>query len=200
MKEAYQCPVFHSYGSREFKLIAIECEKGGLHLSADNLLVECLHQGQPAARGQLGEVVITDLHNFGMPFLRYEIGDLASPGPDSCPCGRGLPLLQDVYGRIPDTIQTPDGLLIHGTFFGQLLMWFPCIDQFQVIQKQLDRIEVRLVPADPATARAQLSEIKAKMHSILGHQIQIVCEFCDEIPVTASGKHRVVISEIPVQI
>lgn len=70
LQEAFNAPVFSSYGSREFKLIAMECERGGLHVSADNLIVECLRQGRPAATGEVGRLVITDLHNFGTPFIR----------------------------------------------------------------------------------------------------------------------------------
>lgn len=199
-RETFQAPVFHSYGSREFKLIAMDCEHGGLHLSADNLLVECLRNGRPAQPGEMGAVVITDLHNYGMPFIRYEIGDLATPSDKPCACGRGLPLLDAVAGRIPDTIQTPEGRLIHGTFFGQLLMWFPCIDHFQVTQKSLTHLHVRLVAAQRDTAVATLPKIKSKMQSVLGETISIEFEFCDVIPPNAAGKHRFVISEIPVNI
>ena len=200
LREAFQAPVFHSYGSREFKLIAMDCEQGGLHLSVDNLMVECIHHGRPAQPGEIGAVVITDLHNYGMPFIRYEIGDLAMPSAKACACGRGLPLLEAVYGRIPDTIQTPEGRLVHGTFFGQLLMWFPCIDQFQVTQKRVDHLHVKLVATQRDTAIATLPQIKSKMQSVLGTTITIEFEFCDAIPPNAAGKHRFVISEIPVNI
>jgi phenylacetate-CoA ligase len=199
-KEVFQAPVFASYGCREFMLVAMECEQGQLHLSAENLLVECLHKGQPAEPGQPGEVVVTDLHNYAFPFLRYSLGDVASPSTQSCPCGRGLPLLDAVHGRIPDTIQTPDGRLISGIFFPHLLKEFIWIEQFQVIQKQLDHVLVKLLPTDPNEAARQLPAVETQIRSVLGDAIRIEFEFCAEIPRNATGKHRAVISEIPVKI
>jgi len=200
LREVFQAPVFASYGSREFKLIAMECDRGGLHLSADNLYVEILRHGQPAAPGELGQVIVTDLHNYGMPFIRYELGDLATTRADACPCGRGLPLLGEVHGRIPDTIQTPDGKLISGIFFPHLLKEFGWIEQFQVTQKELDRLHLKIVTANPAEAERGLPELRREILSVLGDGVRLDVEFVNEIPRTASGKHRAVLSEIPVQI
>jgi phenylacetate-CoA ligase len=200
LHEAFRAPVFASYGSREFKLIAMECENQSLHLSADNLLVEVLHQGKPATAGQLGEVVITDLHNFATPFIRYEIGDIATPGPQSCPCGRGLPVIGAVHGRIPDTIQTPDGRLITGIFFPHLLKEFDWIVQFQVVQKELDRLSISLVVSDQPLAERELPRVQEAILEVLGSGVSLQFAFCSEIPRTATGKHRAVVSEIPVQI
>lgn len=200
LREVFRAPVFASYGSREFKLIAMECDRGGLHLSADNLHVEILRHGQPAAPGELGQVVITDLHNYGMPFIRYELGDLATSRADDCPCGRGLPLLGEVHGRIPDTIQTPDGKLISGIFFPHLLKEFAWIEQFQVTQKELDRLQLKIVTSTPAEAERGLPALRQEILGVLGNAVRLDVEFVNEIPRTASGKHRAVLSEIPVQI
>jgi len=197
-QEVFQAPVFASYGSREFKLIAMECERGGLHISADNLQLEILRNGVPAAPGELGQVVITDLHNYGLPFIRYELGDLATVRTDACLCGRGLPLLGAVHGRIPDTIQTPDGKLISGIFFPHLLKEFAWIEQFQVIQKELDRLELRLVTPDRKVAEQGLPELRHAILVVLGQAVRLDVEFVDKIPRTSSGKHRAVMSEIPV--
>ena len=199
-QEVFQAPVFASYGSREFKLIAMECERGGLHLSADNLSVEVLRNGLPAKPGELGQLLITDLHNYGMPFIRYEIGDLATASSTACPCGRGLPLLGAVHGRIPDTIQTPDGKLISGIFFPHLLKEFDWIAQFQVIQKELDRVQLKLVAPDQRVAEQGLPELRREVLAVLGNAVQLEVQFVDEIPRSASGKHRAVMSEIPVTI
>ena len=200
IREIFGTPVFASYGCREFKLIAMECERGGLHLSADNLLVEIIKDNQPASPGELGRVLITDLHNYGMPFLRYEIGDLAVASTDVCPCGRGLPLLREVHGRLPDTVQTPEGKLITGVFFPQLFMWHPWVVEFQVHQPRLDGLQIKLVVTDRLTATAKLPELEARLRSILGLTIQLQFEFCNEIPRGAWGKHRIVVSDIPVNI
>ena len=198
LQAAFGAPVFASYGSREFKLIAMECEQGGLHVAADNLIVECLIKGRLAQPGELGAVVITDLHNYGMPFIRYEIGDVATPCDDRCACGRGLPLLGAVHGRVPDTVQTPDGRLISGIFFPHLLKEFAWIEQFQVVQKELDRVQVKLIVIDSSVADRELGNLKQRILEVLGSAMRLEFEFVAEIPRNATGKHRPVISEIPV--
>ncbi|MEI8314488.1 MAG: phenylacetate--CoA ligase family protein [Verrucomicrobiota bacterium] len=199
-QEVFQVPIFASYGSREFKLIAMECDRGGLHLSADNLSIEVLRNGQPAQPGELGQLIITDLHNYGMPFIRYEIGDLATARADTCPCGRGLPLLGAVHGRIPDTIQTPDGKLISGIFFPHLLKEFDWIQQFQAIQKELDHVQLNLVVQDERAAEQGVPELRREVLAVLGAAVRLEVQFVADIPRTATGKHRSVISEIPVTI
>jgi phenylacetate-CoA ligase len=200
LQEVFNTRVFASYGSREFMLIAMQCERGGFHVSADNLIVEVIKNGQPAAANELGQVVITDLHNYATPFIRYEIGDLATPGHGICPCGRGLTLLGQVHGRIPDTIQTPDGKLISGIFFPHLLKEFDWIEQFQVIQKELDRIQVKLVPTDAKLAEESLPAVREQIAAVFGGRVRLEFELVSEIPRNATGKHRAVVSEIPVQI
>lgn len=111
-----------------------------------------------------------------------------------------MPLLQNVQGRIPDTIQTPEGRFISGIFFPHLLKEFPWVDRFQVVQRELGRIHVKLVVTNETQATAELPRVEEQMRSVLGHTIQIVFEFCSEIPLGPNGKHRVTISEIPVEI
>src|SRR4029077_12302961 len=128
IEEVFRAPVFETYGSREFMLIGAECDRhAGLHLSMENLLVEILDDdGSPTPAGQEGNVVITDLFNYGMPFVRYVNGDRAVAGFDLCPCGRGLPLLKKVVGRQLDVLETLDGRKVPGEFFPHLLKEFPC--------------------------------------------------------------------------
>src|SRR5256714_9638865 len=117
-------------------LIGGECDRHeGLHLTAENLLVEILDdEGRPTPEGEEGNVVITDLFNYGMPFIRYAIGDRAVAGWGACSCGRGLPLLRKVVGRRLDVLRTPDGRLIPGEFFPHLLKDYPSVKRFQVVQ------------------------------------------------------------------
>ena len=118
IERVFRAPVFETYGSREFMLIGAECERhDGLHLTAEHLLVEVLDEnGNPTPAGEEGDVVITDLFNYGMPFIRYQTGDRAVAGFEKCACGRGLPLLKKVVGRRLDILRTPDGRLIAGEF------------------------------------------------------------------------------------
>src|SRR5690606_25431630 len=126
IEEAFAAPVFETYGSREFMLIAAECDRHeGLHLTSEHLLVEILDEdGRPTPAGEAGNVVITDLYNFGMPFIRYANGDRAIAGWSKCSCGRGLPLLRQVTGRRLDVLHSPDGRRIPGEFFPHCLKDF----------------------------------------------------------------------------
>ena len=197
IEQAFDAPVFASYGSREFMLIAMECERHhGLHLSADNLLVEVVRpDGTPAGAGEIGEIVITDLHNYGMPLIRYKIGDLGALTSRTCPCGRGLPLLERVEGRVLDAIRTPDGRIVPGEFFPHLLKEFDAVREFQVIQKQLDHLTIKLV-LRPDSPKEQLDRIQQEIRKVMGPAIKVEIEPVGEIPRTVSGKFRVTVSEL----
>ena len=147
MERVFGCPVFNTYGSREFMLIASECEKHeGLHVNVENLIVEIVKEdGTYAREGETGRIIITDLHNYGMPFIRYEIGDLAVFTERRCSCGRGLPIIEDVVGRSLDMIKTPEGKIVPGEFFPHLMKEFKEILKFQVIQETLENLRIRMV-------------------------------------------------------
>ncbi|HSG27260.1 MAG TPA: hypothetical protein VLA34_02180, partial [Candidatus Krumholzibacterium sp.] len=121
-EEVFGCSVFDRYGSNEFANVAHECEAHkGLHVFTDLLYVEVLREnGRPAEPGEVGEIVITDLLNRYMPFVRYKTGDMAIPSGRTCECGRGLPLFERIEGRTFDNIMTPDGRSIGGYFWTYL--------------------------------------------------------------------------------
>jgi phenylacetate-CoA ligase len=197
ISSAFGCGVFNTYGSREFMLIASECEKHkGLHVNMENLLVEVLKDdGTPAMAGEVGNVVITDLHNYGMPFIRYKIGDLAVLSSKSCSCGRGLPVLQDVVGRSLDMIRVANGKSIPGEFFPHLMKDFHEVKQFQVIQSTMNSLKIKIVKTENVS-ESRLSLMKNEIRAVVGKEISVNIDFVDEIPLTATGKHRVTISEM----
>ena len=177
-------------------LIGAECDRHeGLHVSVDNLFVEVLKDGKPAGPGERGEIVITDLHNYGMPFIRYRNGDLVIQGEKPCSCGRGLPLIRDVDGRKMDEIVSMEGKLVSGGFFPHLLKEFQEIDKYQVVQQARDRLLIRFVPKTdwPDARRAFCLE---EIRKVLGDGMQVEFQAVDDIPLSASGKYRVTISEI----
>jgi phenylacetate-CoA ligase len=190
-------PVYETYGSREFMLIGAECEHHtGLHLSLENLLVEILDDdGRPTPDGEEGNVVITDLFNYGMPFVRYVNGDRAVAGFTDCPCGRGLPLLRKVVGRQLDTLETPDGRKIPGEFFPHLIKEFPAIRRFQVVQETVARIDLKLV-VDGGLTLADREALLAEIRRCTGTAVAIELQLVDDIPLTKAGKHRVVVHAV----
>jgi phenylacetate-CoA ligase len=177
-------------------LIGAECERhSGLHLSQENLLVEVLDdEGRPTPAGEEGNVVVTDLFNYGMPFIRYVNGDRAIAGFAPCPCGRGLPLLKKVTGRTLDTLTTPDGRRVPGELFPHLLKDFPAVRRFQVVQPDPGTIRVKLVA--PQLSRNEHELITAGIRSVTGWIVNLEVEVVDNIPLTKAGKLRVVVNEV----
>ncbi|MEZ4307521.1 MAG: glycosyltransferase [Polyangiaceae bacterium] len=140
---AFGCKVFDKYGSREFSGIAYECEAhAGHHVVGESFIVEILKDGRPARAGETGEVVITDLNNFCMPFLRYRIGDLAvAMEGGECACGRGAPRIGAVEGRVQSIIVGTDGQYLPGTFFAHYLKELEhAIRRYQVVQEERGRL------------------------------------------------------------
>ncbi len=192
LERVFGCPVFETYGSREFMLMAAECPAHqGLHVSMENLYIELLKDGKPARPGEVGEVVVTDLHNGAQPFIRYRNGDLAVWAEGQCACGRGLPRLGRVEGRVLDLLRTPDGRELTGTIFPHLLKDFPAVQSYQAEQDRLDHLILRLVLTAPLGQEDQAA-IKAAVGGALPG-VDIELQPVESIPLTPAGKRRVTI-------
>lgn len=198
VQDTFGCPVCNQYGSREVGAMACECPAGkGLHLYCLNNKIEILDADLcPSSPGQIGDVYVTNLHNYSMPLIRYQIGDTAQPAADSqCPCGRSWPLIASVAGRQSDHFRTRQGEIIHGEYFTHLFYLKPGIRRFQVIQRQYDHVEILLVP-DGSLQPSDCDDITRKIRLVLGEQCRITFTAVDDIPTTPTGKHRYTISEI----
>lgn len=197
IQEVFRAPIFETYGSREFMLIGAECDRhAGLHLSMENLLVEILNDdGSPTQAGQEGNVVVTDLFNYGMPFVRYVNGDRAVAGFEMCSCGRGLPLMKKVVGRQLDTLDTPDGRKIPGEFFPHLIKEFPAVRRFQVVQENPEVITLKLV-VDGGLTLADREHLLGEVRKCAGTQVDIRLQLVDDIPLTNAGKLKVVVHAV----
>lgn len=197
IERVFGAPVFETYGSREFMLIGGECERhAGLHLTAEHLLVEVLDDdGRPARAGDEGNVVVTDLFNYGMPFVRYATGDRAVAGFDQCACGRGLPVLKRVTGRTLDLLVARDGRTIPGEFFPHLVKDFPAVRRFQVVQEEADR--VRFAMDAEGLGADDRTRLEGLVRGALGPGMRVEFESVARIPLTASGKLQVVMNRVP---
>jgi phenylacetate-CoA ligase len=196
IERAFGCKVFNTYGCREFMLLASECpEHAGLHVNIDHVVLETVDASGRNVRGASGDVVITDLHNYGMPFVRYQNGDRATFSDDTCACGRGLPLLTSVDGRILDTIRTPDGRHVPGEFFVYAMLDVLTVKQYLVVQTALDDIEV-LVVKDGAVTDDERTRILTKIGGVVGESCRVTVKQVDEIPPSRSGKRRVTVSQL----
>lgn len=191
--------VFDKYGSREFSGIAYECAAHeGHHVVAESYVVEVLRDGRPARPGELGEVVITDLNNLCMPFIRYRIGDLAVAMDESetCPCGRGLPRLGRIEGRVQSMIVGTQGHVVPGSLFPHLFKDYShVVRQFQVVQERPGAVVLNVVKAsrfDERTFAALLEELRR----FLGEDLAIDIRFVETIPLVRTGKRQTTLSRL----
>lgn len=189
---------YNTYGCREFMLIASEDEdRDGLLVNADHLVVELENAARADDGSETGELAITDLHNMGMPFIRYLNGDVASRrGPWHAAGRRGLPRLDRIEGRRLDAIRTPDGRTLPGEFFPHMLKDVAGVRRFQVVQDSLERFTLRLVPG-PGFGLEQEAYVRREVAKVLGSEANLELQLVDDIPLTASGKFRVTVSRLP---
>ncbi|MHB8135336.1 MAG: phenylacetate--CoA ligase family protein [Anaerolineaceae bacterium] len=199
IEETFHCKVFDRYGTLELGGIACECETHtGLHTSMENNVVEILSNGSPAQLGEVGDIIVTNLNNKGMPFLRYSIGDAGAwYAGENCSCGRESLMLEKIEGRLVDSFYTRDGRKVWSGFAGAgfRCLTHPAITQFQVVQKSLDRMIVRLV-LNGELPKSVEEEIKMACKSAYGENVIAELEFVDEIPPLPSGKHQYAVSEL----
>ncbi len=193
--EAWGVPVTDLYSANEIGYIALQCELGAYHVQSESVRVEVLDEaGAPCGPGEVGKVVVTSLHNFAMPLIRYELGDLAEVGAP-CPCGRGLPVLARILGRTRNVLVMPDG-----TRRWPLLGWrefrrIAPVIQHQIVQRRVDLVEVRLVVERPLTAGEE-DRLRACIQEALGHPFPLVFQYLPEIPRTSSRKYEEFVSEV----
>jgi len=192
--------VFDVYGCREVMMIAGECEvHDGLHVSMENLVVELVitehGRERPAREGETGEVVLTDLHNHAMPFIRYANGDIATAGSsERCACGRTLPRIGSVQGRVSETLHDARGSAVSGISLSNLFHDVSsAVRQFQVVQHRDTSVTIRLVQSErlPESALAQIRRNATRLLAGIDVQVQVV----PELPRSAAGKHHLVVVE-----
>ena len=198
LEDVFGCPVQDEYGCGEVGPVAYSCENGALHVMSGNVVLEVLRaDGTPAAIGEPGELVITDLHNRAMPLIRYRVGDFGAWG-TRCACGRAFPVLERIYGREYDFVLGRDGRRFHGEFFLYIFeelrtAGFP-LDQFQVVQTSWQRIRVDVVTANPVG-----DELRARLRARVEEHLPGIDLEVRQVPAVArasSGKMRLIINEV----
>jgi phenylacetate-CoA ligase len=194
IESAWQCQLYDTYGAVEACFFASECEHGRLHLSPDIGIYEILDaEGNPCPPGVIGEAVCTGLHNLLHPLIRYRIGDAAKWSTEVvCPCGRQMPILQSVEGRIEDMCYTKDGRAI--LRFDTVFKGIDAIREAQVIQEELGKFLINVVP-DPNFSKCDIEKIKANMRLHVGDAIVDIREI-SHISRTVGNKFRPVISKL----
>ncbi len=198
VEEVFNCRVTNRYGCEEVSLIACECDAHqGLHVNMDTLYFECLRDGRPAGAGETGAVVVTDLTNRGMPFIRYLVGDTARMGEQPCACGRTYPLIESLEGRIADYVRTPEGEYISGISLTEnFAMVLEGVKQMQIVQDEIDHLVFRVVPGEGGGEDLP-DRIAALVRRRFGSSMLHDTEFVDSIQSEASGKYRFCVSKLP---
>jgi phenylacetate-CoA ligase len=193
-EKVFQCPIFNCYVSRECGHIASECEMhSGLHINADCLHIEFVQDGKPVSENEAGQILITDFENYGMPFIRYSIGDYGKPMPGLCQCGRTLPRMDFDAGRISDFIYSPhDGSLISGaSLCHHLIVEGPDVGQLQLVQESCNHLTIRIRTNQKDSFINENSEhIKQVISRIFHGKMRLTLELVDTISHEKSGKYR----------
>lgn len=184
--------VYNRYGGREVGLIAMECAEGRMHINCRDLFLEI---DSPDPYNIPGDILITQLNNWTMPFIRYRIGDIGFLSNAICPCGNQLPILAELLGRSTATFRTKDGALVHGGYFTQQFYDIDGVTQFQLIQQTYEKCKMKLVINEKWTERTG-SEIIQKIQEKLGTDVYVDVEYVDDIPLSNSGKREYTISRL----
>jgi phenylacetate-CoA ligase len=200
LADAFGCPVFNRYGGNEAGTIAHEC--GGhpqhkLHINAESVWLEIVKDGEHVSRGEWGDIVVTDFTNHATPLIRYRVEDvgIAASTEEICPCGRGLPLLTTVEGRINDLFHLPDGGVVVSHVWHDLFLT-DFVRDFQLIQRRTDLVEVNVAINRARASSAELQDLKRRVAECLPG-CELVWREVDRLTPGAGGKRRHSMSEVP---
>ncbi|HEY4408099.1 MAG TPA: hypothetical protein VGN55_25885 [Xanthobacteraceae bacterium] len=194
-RTAFGAETADTYGTQEAGHVAAQCRDcGDYHISAEAIIVEVLRaDGAAAAPGEVGRVVVTPLYSHAMPLIRYELGDLAEAGPAPARCGRGLPTLRRILGRARNMFRFRDGSTLWPVTSAFRLSTFIALKQFQVVQTDFERIEIRYVP-ESGGGPIDLPGLTQRMRTVLRQPVEVVVRAVDRIERSTSGKYEECIS------
>lgn len=193
IQKSLMTKVYNQYGSREVGVIACECTaQNGLHIFQTSQLLESINVGNmPESR-----LIITNLTNYSMPLIRYEIGDTGEINIDPCSCKLGFELLKNVTGRISDHFKRLDGSIIYGEYFTHIFYFKKWVKKFQVIQVNYNEIICKLVILQNEDITNDLEDIKNNIQAVMGNECNIKFEFVESIEPSKSGKFQYTICEL----
>jgi phenylacetate-CoA ligase len=198
ISRTFGCQVANGYGGRDAGFIAHECAQGGMHITAEDIIVEIVDpQGAPLPHGEAGEIIVTHLATKDFPFIRYRTGDIGVLDNKLCVCGRGLPILKEIQGRSTDFLVAQNGTVIHGLALIYVLRDMPQIKNFKIIQESQELTRIWVVTGDGLSPEA-IAKIELGFKARLGQTVDVVIEEVAEIPAEKSGKFRYVMSKVAI--
>lgn len=190
IERAFKCKAVNEYGARDGGILAYECKCGKMHATAENAILEVVDEktGCAVPNGTVGTLLVTDLHNFVMPRLRYKVGDRAALSNEQCECGVTLPLIDKIDGRTDDMLLAQDGTYVHGHIFNHIARNAMTIDRFQLVQHSREQASLKLIPAATSTTEEVDAFIRQIHEKLPGVTIKV--DIVQEIPTPQSGKFR----------
>jgi len=198
IEQAFGCKVTNRYGCEEVGLIACECEKHrGMHLNLPHLVVELLDANdQPVKPGEPGKIVVTDLNNFAMPLIRYRVEDVGVYSARQCECGRQLPILERLEGRVADFLKLPEGGQVAGiSLVERTLTKVPGIEQMQLVQNSLNEVVINRVKGQDYSDKTDALLLEA-MREVFNENVTLTIQDVSNIPQEPSGKYRFSICKV----
>ena len=183
IEEVFGCPVFNRYGCREVGVIASECPAHqGMHIAAEGLLVEIVQGTDPVGPGEPGGDPGDGLAQPGTPLIRYRIGDMGTWEVGPCPCGRGLPRLREVSGRVTDFLVGADGRLVSGVYLATYVVARrTSLGQVQILQEEPGRVRYRIKPGPSFQGQDDLDYLQNETRRYLGEETCVDWEFTDNL-------------------
>ena len=196
LERVFGARVYNEYGCGEIGTIAHQCERGAMHINAENMIIEILDGERPCAPGEVGEIVVTELNNHAMPLIRYRLGDFAALSDETCACGRNLPVLSEIAGRAYDLVYNREGEVFHGEFFMYIFEEIKRLGMgvgaFQVVQDALDHFTIYLKPEDGYTEETDRL-IRKRIQEGYGSYADVEVVHRDAIEREPSGKMRLIV-------
>lgn len=193
ISRAFGRPLYVTYGASEFNMLAAQCPQTGLfHLNEEGAYVEVLREGKPARDGEEGEVFVTNLHAYAIPYVRYALDDWATMGPSRCPCGAPVRTLREIQGRIAEFFHFSDGRRVHPfQLINPLLEFIGWLREYRMVQSSRDEVEVwyTVLPGAPPPEMASAA-IERAVGSAAGPAVRIRAVPMDSLPPTSKGKNR----------
>lgn len=193
-REVFGVDPIDVYGATEFGPIAFQCaERRGYHVNTDSVILEIVdpHTDAPVAPGEVGKAVVTGLVNETMPLIRYALGDLAVVRDDRCPCGRSLPLLDSIRGRVSQMLFAGDGRRVPPWGPTTVLEETAGVERFQIVQEQAGALHVRIRggPVDEG-------DLAGRLRRLFDPGLTVTVEYVDSFGAPEVGKFKKVICRV----
>jgi phenylacetate-CoA ligase len=196
IESAFHTRLIDLYGAAEAGCIAWECKTcRGYHINMDTVIIEYIKGGKAAQPGTPGNIVVTNLHSFAMPIIRYDLGDIGIASLEKPICGNDMPILRTVNGRSDAFVVLPSGDRLSPMYFFAIMRPVKNIDRWKVIQKDIDHIAVLVIPSAGFSSE-NVRQISSRIQENIEEKVHIEIRIVDEIPMEKSGKIRAVLSHV----